>query len=436
MLLRSVVPVDTEDAVPEMQTRSRAGVCSSRLLLLLVVLAGSGRSVEPRQPAPLVETQAVDCPCGEASLCEPVRTAKPKREIYAFLYPVPSLSSASWQRMDWKQITTVCFCGHAPRDLVCDAHRRGARAVTMTWLAPTDNKAAQDAWAEQLLELARVNGTDGVNIDIEGYGSSLDPQPSVLLTAQISRLVAKLRTQNPLAQITMDSIGLPRNGIWWTGYDWRALSKTVDFLIPMMYDMLNADACSRGNCSLPARYARFANSPYPAYLETVEQYASIGVPPGKLVFALPFYGYVIPCSSADSASSCTLPVPWPDDPLGPWPCTGQQDRWCSPRQVSYGDVAARLHLHSSGPWRFDPGSVTAFVDYHNSSGGREQIWFDDPSTLAVKVRWMASVKLRGLAVWTATSLNYTARGGAEAARMWGALGLFSKGLLSSTSRLP
>ena len=365
------------------------------------------------------------CPCGDASLCEPLRTPKAKSEVFAFLYPVPSRASASWQLMDWAHITTVCFCGSAPRDLVCDAHRRGVRAVTMTSLSPTDNETAWDVWAESLAELARANGTDGVNIDIEGYGSARDPSPPALLTSQVTRLVVKLRDENPRAHISMDSIALPLNGIWWTGYDWTVLAAKVDFLIPMMYDMLNVDACSRGNCSLPARYSAFANSPLPAYLETLQQYARLGVSPHKLVFGIPFYGYVIPCASADRSVPCKLPVSWPSDPLAPWPCLGEPDPWCTPRQMPYGEVATRLRLRSSGPWQFDPGSVTALFDCQNSSGGREQIWFDDPSTLAVKVRWMGSVKLRGLAVWTATSLNYTARDGMDAREMWSVLRLLS-----------
>jgi spore germination protein YaaH len=146
------------------------------------------------------------------------------------------------------------------------------------------------------------------------------------------------------------------------------------------------------------------------------------------------------------------------DPIGPWPCKGQPDPWCCPQQVSYAKIlqhkvhkkksallkyadicqdrlqtSARKHWSkrwcfsqaeaSSGQWQFDAGSVTAYFDASNASGGRIQYWYDDPATLSVKATWMKSAGVRGVAMWTAGSVNYTAHEGRDAAEMWGALRL-------------
>jgi di-N-acetylchitobiase len=155
----------------------------------------------------------------------------------------------------------------------------------------------------------------------------------------------------------------------------------------------------------------------------VKQYAALGVQPGKLVLGVPWYGYSVPCASSDRARPCELPVPWPADPIGPWPCKGQPDPWCCPQQVSYAKILERKEEASSGTWQFDSGSVTAFFDASNSSGGRVQLWYDDPATLSVKARWMKAAGVRGVAMWTASSLNYTASAGKQAAEMWAALRL-------------
>ena len=96
--------------------------------------------------------------------------------------------------------------------------------------------------------IVAANGTDGVNI--EGYGTVEISEPQANLTHLVATLSAALRAQNPHAQVSMDAVGYPKNGFWWTGYDWPRLAAHVDFLVVMVYDLLNVDACSRGNCSL------------------------------------------------------------------------------------------------------------------------------------------------------------------------------------------
>eukprot|EP00658_Telonema_sp_P-2_P021654 TRINITY_DN1862_c0_g1_i2.p1 TRINITY_DN1862_c0_g1~~TRINITY_DN1862_c0_g1_i2.p1 ORF type:complete len:222 (-),score=36.06 TRINITY_DN1862_c0_g1_i2:366-1031(-) len=216
----------------------------------------------------------------------------------------------------------------------------------------------------------------------------------------------------------MDGIFYPANRWWWTGYNWKALADSLDFLVPMMYDGLNADACSRGDCRLPPGYSRYAQSALPAHQQTVEQFARLGVPPSKLVMAVPWYGYSIPCSSQNRSLQCQLPVPWPSDPVGGWPCGSLPDPWCTPKQVPY-RVIQRLLASPSAKWEYDPGSVTAFIEAENITGGRMQIWFDDAATLGVKARWLRSAGVRGIGMWTASSVNYSAsRDGQE---MWNAL---------------
>ena len=127
---------------------------------------------------------------------------------------------------------------------------------------------------------------------------------------------------------------------------------------------------------------------------------------------------------------CELPVPWPADPVGNWPCKGEKDPWCCPQQISYSkilDMLRESNAAGDGPgWRLDLVSMTAYFDGKNSTGGRVQVWFDDPSTLGVKSRWMRAAGVRGVAMWTANSVDYSRGSGKEAADMWAALRLISR----------
>ena len=179
------------------------------------------------------------CPCGDPGLCRPLKAAPSGRpEVYAF---DPGTSQEVWQHLDWSSITTIAFAGPAPIELVCDAHRRGVRAVVLTGLMPEANATAVSSWISKMLAIAKGNGTDGVNIDIEGYGTVDAPEPPAALTEMVANLSQALRADNPLAQISMDAVGYPSNGYWWTGYDWAALAPHVDFFVVMMYDLLNVE---------------------------------------------------------------------------------------------------------------------------------------------------------------------------------------------------
>ena len=111
-------------------------------------------------------------------------------------------------------------------------------------------------------------------------------------------------------------------------------------------------------------------------------------------------------------------------------CTKDSDDWqldCP--QVLYSQLvstlAAATKRQGRDPWRFDPVSTSVYFDYINATTGvRHQAWFDDPTTLALKYRWARAAGLRGVAMWTADSVNATTQPDQTAA-MWAAFGAFT-----------
>ena len=58
------------------------------------------------------------------------------------------------------------------------------------------------------------------------------------------------------------------------------------------------------------------------------------------------------------------------------------------------------------------------LNYHNATGGKNQLWWDDPLTLAKKYAKVKAAGLRGLGMWTADSAGSDA---STAESMWDAV---------------
>eukprot|EP01052_Picozoa_sp_SAG31_P031789 SAG31_NODE_3410_length_4306_cov_1.893035_1_plen_134_part_10 len=64
------------------------------------------------------------CPCDDASLCEPIKTSKGE-DVYAF----HTGGNKTWPNYDWSQISTVCVFGALSPEMLCHAHKHGARVT-------------------------------------------------------------------------------------------------------------------------------------------------------------------------------------------------------------------------------------------------------------------------------------------------------------------
>eukprot|EP01062_Namystynia_karyoxenos_P014439 TRINITY_DN15199_c0_g1_i2.p1 TRINITY_DN15199_c0_g1~~TRINITY_DN15199_c0_g1_i2.p1 ORF type:complete len:365 (+),score=83.87 TRINITY_DN15199_c0_g1_i2:85-1179(+) len=359
-----------------------------------VLLAAAGCAARPLGKAldPLVELAAPQaCACANASLCKPVSTPLPAAEKLAFT------TSTNWPHFDWTQVTTVAVFGKVDPQLICTAHSHGARVVVGADMdkAQLGNETARSAWVGSLLAQAQASGLDGVNVDIEGNSANRDG-----LTALISELSTRFKKQNPAAQISFDLGASPLGQR--AGYDHKALSQHLDFILPMLYDECWGTKEAR------------ANSPISSTGSCADQYASLGVDPGKLVLGYPWYGWDFPCDDSAAGSSCRITPPSGK----PW----------------YG-YATQISAHQAnitaqgGSAHVDASSETAWTEYTDAAGKRHQRWWDTPQTLSAKYRAAAAKKVRGVAFWTADEVCYSNCGGkypsGEAADYWAALHAFS-----------
>ncbi|MGH9028202.1 MAG: glycosyl hydrolase family 18 protein, partial [Acidimicrobiales bacterium] len=216
--------------------------------------------------------------------------------------------------------------------------------------------AASSRIAGSLVQLLSAKSLDGVNIDFEGNG----PQDRSGLDALVGGLSSKLRAVDPHWQITMDtyasSAGDP-GGF----FDIAGLAPSVDGFFVMAYDMEDP-AVPSATAPLTGGGSNDTSA--------LEEYESV-VPASKVVLGVPDYGYE-------------------------WPTTGQalgSAATGSPTAVTYAQVASM-----QSPVYWDPATQTPWTAFQ-SNGQWHQIFFDNPTSIALKSRLAEAAKAAGVGIW-------------------------------------
>ena len=324
-------------------------------------------------------------------------------------------SSDAWLQWDWQSISTVAVWSTwdlpgANWGLLCRAHAEGVRVVvpfrtTGVPSASNDqsdqllNASARKEWiTNQLVELAHF-GLDGTNFDVEGqYNTSR----KAALTSLICETQQMQKQYLPDATLTFDLAITPDNPTITGGYNYAALAKCLDHVVPMAYDMTGRTVG--------------ANAPLPAILDGVtRQYPALGIAPSQLVVALPWYAYVFVCSTATIGTNCSLPAGAKHNTA-----TWEQSHF----QVGYGEVLDLHEAVGAPPVTYDQISVFKWFDFVNTSTKqRHRVSYDDGETLLVKYKALLQAGVAGVGAWTIAATQRRAEAATEAAsrQMWAAV---------------
>lgn len=248
--------------------------------------------------------------------------------------------------------------------LVSDAHAVGTRALltlftetqsTLAELASNPTKAGESL-ADQAAPLLETNKFDGVDLDLEGQQAS-SRNGFVSFVAAFSK---RLRAIDSTWTIVLNTF--PQAAVDPTNFfNVKALAPYVNQLFVMAYDM--------GDTQEPGPTAPLVGdnltdaSALASYVATV--------PPAKVILGIPFYGYDF------TASRGKLPA----DTIG------------SPDAVTYDSIVASPR---SALW--DPASETPYQSF-KLSGTWHQLWFEDPTSVALKVALAAAFKVGGVGSW-------------------------------------
>lgn len=330
-------------------------------------------------------------------LCQPITGNSSRSEV--FVWYVPG-DGDTWRHYDWNKVTTVGvlqgISTPVPQDLLCYAHAHQVRVVYVPsmgcwsdncgWVA---NKTATTLLIEQLTAKVQAEKLDGINVDIEGL-TRFQGQ----FTQFVQDLVSSVRQICSSCQFSIDLHYIPMPKESFTGYDWPALAKTLDYLIPMNYDM--CDYGTRGGFA-------DANSP----LNTIERAMNSiltptndqHVPAEKIVMGFPWYAYYVRCdnASSDSSSSSSVQVSGTDQIKDP--CYSHLPFSQAASQHSLADaILNKLPLSSTGRL-WDDGAQSPYFDFHNHTV-RYRVRYDDKISIAAKCQYAKSQSVHGVAFWT------------------------------------
>ena len=158
-----------------------------------------------------------------------------------------------------------------------------------------------------------------------------------------------------------------------------------------------------------------ANAPLAKLMGGVREYIAAGVPRSKLVVGLPWVGYMynFACTNNTAGAPC---APKANAELG---------------SIGYADALALAESNSSlTPVTYDHATASCWFDYLDAAEPptRHSVWFDTPTSLAVKYSAVRAAGLRGIALWETAAVeeggpapSYAGLGAA----MWDTLAAFA-----------
>ena len=217
--------------------------------------------------------------------------------------------------------------------------------------------AARDTLVRRLIELMRLRGAGGVNIDFEAVpGDQRDN-----LTAFFATLDAALAAELPDAEI---SAALPAVD-WNDSWNAAALVRHIDLFFIMCYDYWWSGSSTAGPV------APLQGSTYNV-TRTLTDWLQKGIPPARMVMGVPYYGYDWPVVSQAPQSST-------------------QGRG---QARTYSRVQEMLQSHDRqwSPVFLNPWFPYLVADWR-------QVWYDDAESLEYKYALVKDLGIAGAGMW-------------------------------------
>jgi len=259
--------------------------------------------------------------------------------------------------------TTIRDWGTTP--LISYAHQRGTKVLlTVTNFGSARNTEILTDTVKQVTLLNNVTALlknrsgDGVNFDFE----TLPLAQRANMVDFIKRAVRIIKKEIPAAEISIATPAVDWSGSW----DLANLSLWCDYIIVMGYDYYWRGSSTAGPVA-PIEGENYNVT------RTINTYLSAGVPPGKLILGVPWYGYDWPVVSSVRKA----------------PATGTG----TARFMTAAEALAKTHGRT-----FDVATKVQWTPYNTSTTWR-QLWFDDSESLSHKYALVNEKNIGGIGIW-------------------------------------
>ena len=220
--------------------------------------------------------------------------------------------------------------------------------------------------------LSATPGLAGVHLDFEVF------QPVELaardgFTAFVARLGARMEALDPRLSLSVFALAFDDDDV----YNERALAELADYLVVQGYDYHSAGDARAGPVAAIEGWGRLN------WGDVVDRFQALGVPPRKIVMAIPMYGYQWPVENdepgaATRGEAITIPLAPPPGVLPELP-------------------RARAEAERHG-LRRDSASGSPYYAFRDESGWY-QGWFEDAESLRAKYDLVRRRGLGGVALF-------------------------------------
>ncbi|MBE0677208.1 MAG: T9SS type A sorting domain-containing protein [Bacteroidales bacterium] len=251
------------------------------------------------------------------------------------------------------------------------AHARGVKVtLTVTNFGSARNTELLTDTVKQwnlintvINQLQSRNG-DGVNFDFE----SVPATQKANMVSFCRRAVSGIKAVLPAAEISLATPAVN----WSDGWDLGALAGICDYIIMMGYNYYWSGSSTAGPV------APVSGETYNITKSINEDYLADGVPPGKLLLGVPWYGYDWPVVSSERKAATTG--------------TGTSRIY----NTALGLVASNTRI-------FDDLTGVPWISYQTTQW--RQMWYDDSASLRIKSNFAKEMNLAGIGIW---ALSYEA----------------------------
>ncbi|ADL50908.1 glycosyl hydrolase family 18 protein [Clostridium cellulovorans] len=212
------------------------------------------------------------------------------------------------------------------------------------------NSVNRQAFINNILNIVKVNGYKGVNIDLEGVYAS----DRSYLTTFMSELYNTLHPQGFYVSMAVPAKTFDSLTNSWTGaYDYAALGKYVDQMVLMTYDEHYPGGTAGPVASI-------------GWVESVIKYAVSVIPKEKILVGTAAYGY----------------------------------DWSSNGTKAYGiNGINNLATTYGATIQWDSVSQCPYFNYTDASGVSHSVWFENAYSLNFKLDLVNSYDVAGIAIW-------------------------------------
>ncbi|XP_069798491.1 di-N-acetylchitobiase-like [Narcine bancroftii] len=308
-----------------------------------------------------------------------------------------------WKHYVWSKVTTIMSAGKSNPELLCHSHSKGVRVLLRGVLPPIRTlKTAQQRkyWIRKKLQLVKNQFMDGFGLHINEVVVRYSAE-SRGITQIIREMYETFHKEMPNSRVIIEVPWTPECA-YGRCYEYAKLANYSDFLFVMGY-----------STHTPSNQDCFAkpNSPFDKVLSGISGYLNLGIRPSKLVLGVSWFGVDYTCKRFHEPGGCEL-------------SRGPGKNVCSfkaGRRIPYKKILQLLPRATSKKLWGNNLKVPSFT--YKLAESIHEVWYDDPESIASKSALVNKLKLCGIGMWAANSLNYSSDPAAvkQTNQMWNAL---------------